>query len=136
MKLKCLRSDNDCEYCDKDFKELCELNGIKREFTVPRTPQQNGVAERMNITIIECARSMRIHSGLPKQFWAEAVNTAVFLINRGPSVPLDEGLPEEVWSGKKVNISLLKVFGCTSYVHTDAGARTKLDAKAIKCTFI
>ena len=109
---------------------------IKREFTVPRTPQQNGVAERMNRTITERARSMRLHSGLPKSFWAEAVNTAVHLINRGPSSPLEERIPKEVWSGKKVDLSYLKVFGCTAFVHVDAAARSNLDAKAVRCTFV
>ncbi|RVW41165.1 Retrovirus-related Pol polyprotein from transposon TNT 1-94 [Vitis vinifera] len=66
------------------------------------TPQQNGVAERMNITLNERARSMRLHAGLPKTFWADAVSTAAYLINRGPSVPMEFRLPEEVWSGKEV----------------------------------
>ncbi|KAK8931244.1 hypothetical protein KSP39_PZI016331 [Platanthera zijinensis] len=122
LKLKCLRSDNGGEYCDLEFKEFCCKAGIRREYTVPRTPQQNGVAERMNRTITERARSMRLHSGLPTQFWADAVNTAVYLINRGPSVPLKEGLPEEVWSCKAVKFSHLKVFGCSAYVRIDAGS--------------
>ncbi|XP_059664229.1 early nodulin-like protein 18 [Cornus florida] len=71
----------------------------------------------MNRTLTERARSMRIHSGLPKQFWAEAVNTTSYLINRGPSVPLKHRIPEEVWIGKEVNLSWLKVFGCIAYVH-------------------
>jgi len=136
LRLKCLRSDNGGEYCASEFKEFCAKAGIKREFTVPRTPQQNGVAERMNRTITERARCMRLHSGLPPQFWADAVNTAAYLINRGPSVPLNEGLPEEAWSGKAVNHSHLKVFGCSAYVHIDAGCRSKLDPKSKKCTFV
>ena len=136
LKLKCLRSDNGGEYCSKEFEEYCAKNGIKREKTIPNTPQQNGVAERMNRTIVERARSMRLHAGLPKQFWAEAVNAAAYLINRGPSVPLDGGLPEEAWTGKEVNLSHLKVFGCISYVHVDAEKRDKLDSKSRKCTFI
>ena len=64
--------------------------------TVPGTPEQNGVAERMNRTLNERARCMRIQSGLPKMFWADAINTAAYLINRGPSVPLDYQLPEGV----------------------------------------
>ncbi|KAL5774045.1 hypothetical protein ACOSP7_011602 [Xanthoceras sorbifolium] len=106
------------------------------EKTVPMTPQQNGVAERMNRTLNERARSMRLHAGLPKMLWAEAVNTAAYLINRGPSVPLDGGIPEEVWSGKEVNISHLRVFGCISYVHIDSAERSKLDAKSNKCVFV
>ena len=64
--------------------------------TVPRTPQQNGVAERMNKTIMERAQSMRLHASLPLQLWGAAVDTAVFLINRSLSSALDGGIPEEV----------------------------------------
>lgn len=73
------------------------------EKTVPRTPQENGVSERMNRTIIEHARCMRLHARLPLQFWADAVDTVVYLINRGPSNSLDGGVPEEAWTSKKVN---------------------------------
>ena len=64
-KLKCLRSDNGGEYCSTEFEEYCSSNGIHRQKTVPRTPQENGVAECMNSTIIEHARSMRLHARLP-----------------------------------------------------------------------
>ena len=90
----------------------------------------------MNRTLNERAGSMRIHAGLPKMFWAEAVNTAAYLINRGPSIPLDGKIPEEVWSGKEVNLSHLRVFGCISYVHIDSAERSKLDAKSNKCVFV
>ena len=85
---------------------------------------------------MERARSMRLHAGLPLHFWADAVHTAVYLINRGPSTPLDGGIPEEAWTGKKVNYSFLKTFGCEAFVHVDKENRTKLDAKSQKCTFI
>ncbi|KAL5849218.1 hypothetical protein ACOSQ4_007231 [Xanthoceras sorbifolium] len=136
LKIKRLRSDNGGEYRDSRFREFCANSGIKMEKTVPMTPQQNGVAERMNRTLNERSRSMRLHAGLPKMLWAEAVNTAAYLINRGPSVPLDGGIPEEVWSGKEVNISHLRVFGCISYVHIDSAERSKLDAKSNKCVFV
>ena len=87
----------------------------------------------MNITIMECARCMRLHVGLPLQFWADA---AVYLINRGPSSSLDGGIPEEVWTGKKVKYSFLKPFGCEAFVHITKENRTKLEAKSKKCTFI
>ena len=106
------------------------------EKTIPGTPQQNGVVERMNRTLNERARSMRLHVGLPKTFWADAVSTAAYLINRGPSVPMEFRLPEEVWSGKEIKFSHLKVFGCVSYVHIDFDARSKLDAKSKICFFI
>ena len=79
---------------------------------------------------------MRIHVGLPKTFWANAVNTAAYLINKGHSVPLDCGIPEEIQSGKKVDFSFLKLFDCFSYVHIDVATRSKLDSKSKKCFFI
>jgi transposase InsO family protein len=87
-----LRSDNGGEYIDEGFKEYCDVNGIRMEKTVPGTPQQNDIAERMNRTINERARSMRLHSRLPHTFWADAV----YLINRGLSFPLEFRLPKEV----------------------------------------
>ena len=136
LKVKCLRSDNGGKYIDGGFSEYCAAQGIRMEKTIPGTPQQNGVAERMNRTLNERARSMRLHAGLPKTFWADAVSTAAYLINRGPSVPMEFRLPEEVWSGKEVKFSHLKVFGCISYVHIDSDARSKLDAKSKICFFI
>ncbi|KAH9320598.1 hypothetical protein KI387_015237, partial [Taxus chinensis] len=73
----------------KAFNDYCSKNGIRRERMVPITPQENGVAERMNRTIMEHVRSMRIHVDLPLKFWVEAVDTAVYLINHGPSIALD-----------------------------------------------
>ena len=90
----------------------------------------------MNRTLNECARSMRLHVGLPKTFWANAVSTTAYVINRGPSVPIEFKLLEEVWSGKEVKFSHLIVFGCVSYVHVDFDACSKLDTKSKICFFI
>ncbi|RVW41057.1 Retrovirus-related Pol polyprotein from transposon TNT 1-94 [Vitis vinifera] len=84
------------------FIDDSSRKGIRMEKTIPGTPQQNGVAERMNRTLNESARSMRLHVGLPKTFWADAVSTVAYLINRRPSVPMEFRLLEEVWSGKEV----------------------------------
>lgn len=93
-KVKCLRSNNGGEYVSHEFKKFCSEHGIHMEKTILNTPQQNGVAERMNRTLNERA-SMRLHAGLPKTFWADVVNTAAHLTNRGPSVSLEFRLPEE-----------------------------------------
>ena len=82
------------------------------------TPEQNDVIERMNRTLNERMRCMRIQSGLPKAFWAEAINTTAYLINRGPSVPLNYQLPEEVWSRKEVKLSHLRIF-LLCFIYTD-----------------
>ena len=81
LKVKCLRSDNGGEYIDGGFSEYCVAQGIRMEKTIPGTPQQNSVAEHMNRTLNEHAKSMRLHAGLPKTFWADAVSTAAYLIN-------------------------------------------------------
>ena len=90
----------------------------------------------MNRTIMEHARCMRLHAGFPLQFWADVVDTVVYLINRGPSISLDGGIPEEAWTGKKVNYSFLNTFGCKAFFHINKEDRTKLEAKSKKCTFI
>ncbi|KAE8681398.1 Skp2-like, FIST C domain, FIST domain, N-terminal isoform 1 [Hibiscus syriacus] len=78
QKIKCLRSDNGTEYTDSQFLHFCKEHGIKRHFTVRKTPQQNGVAERMNRSLNERARCLRLNAGLPKHFWTEAVNMACY----------------------------------------------------------
>ncbi|RVW63516.1 Retrovirus-related Pol polyprotein from transposon TNT 1-94 [Vitis vinifera] len=107
--VKTLRTDNGLEFCNKDFDEFCRKEGIVRHRTVRHTPQQNGVAERMNQTLVQRARCMRIDAGLSKKFWAEAVNTAAYLVNRSPSTAIDFKTPQEVWSGKPSNYSGLKI---------------------------
>ncbi|KAL0409123.1 UNVERIFIED_CONTAM: Retrovirus-related Pol polyprotein from transposon TNT 1-94 [Sesamum radiatum] len=99
-RIKTLRTDNGLEFCNKQFSELCDEFGIKRHNTTPYTPQQNGVAERMNRTLLNKVRCLLISSGLPKTFWGEALLTAAYLINRSPSVPLNGKIPESVWTGK------------------------------------
>ncbi|XP_048323873.2 retrovirus-related Pol polyprotein from transposon TNT 1-94 [Ziziphus jujuba] len=135
-KLKCLRSDNGGEYTSKEFDAYCRRHGIRHEKTVPRTPQHNGIAERMNRTIMEKVRSMLSMAKLPKPFWGEAVRAACYLINRSPSVPLNFEIPEKMWSGKIPSYSHLRVFGCIAYVHVSKELRQKLDARSTPCIFI
>ena len=110
-KVKALRSDNGGEYISKEFADFCAEKGIKREFTAPYTPAQNGVAERMNRTIQERIMSMLSQSSLPQLFWVEALMTTIYLINRTLNATLQFKVPEELWSGHLVsyqaqNISL------------------------------
>ncbi|GJT15050.1 retrovirus-related pol polyprotein from transposon TNT 1-94 [Tanacetum coccineum] len=136
LRVKCLKSDNGGEYSSREFIEYCAKNGIRMLKTVPETPQQNSVAERMNRTLNERAKSMRLHAGLPKMFWEDSVTTTAYLINRGPSVPLGFQITKEEWQGKEVSLAHLRVFGCDSYVKVKDVARDKLDAKSVKCKFI
>jgi hypothetical protein len=90
---KFLRSENGVEYCSKEFDYYCSYHGIHREKVVPGTPQENVVSKQMNRIIMERARSMRLHVGLPLQFWVDVVDTVVYLIKIGPSIYLDGGIP-------------------------------------------
>ena len=134
-KLKCVRSDNGGEYRGP-FENYCRFHGIRLEKTVPKTPQQNGVAERMNRTIEERIRCMLSHAKLPKSFWGEAMRTTVDLINLSPSVPLQGDVPERVWRGKDISYNHLRVFGCKAFVHIPKDERSKLDNKAKACIFL
>ena len=84
-KVKILRSDNGGEYTSNKFEDYLKKEGIRHKYTIPKTPEQNGVSERMNRTLVEKLRSMLIDSKLPQRFWAEALSTAVYLINRSPT---------------------------------------------------
>ena len=116
-KIKTLRTDNGLEFCNSQLNDLCVTSGIRRHKTVPYTPQQNGVAERMNRTLLERVRCLLSLSGLSKSFWGEALHTAAYLINRSPSVPLKWKCPESVFVGKPLNLSHLRVFGCSAFIH-------------------
>jgi len=87
-KIKTLRTDNGGEYFSKEFNKYLEVNGIIHQHTVPYTPEQNGVAERANRSIVEMARCLLKQKSLPKEFWAEAVNTAVYIKNRSSTIRL------------------------------------------------
>ena len=96
-KLKVIGADNNGEY-KGPFESYCKLHGIRLEKIIPKTPQQNGVAKRMNITIEEWIRCMLSHSKLPKSFWGEVMRTSIDLINLSPSIPLKCDIPKRVWT--------------------------------------
>ena len=100
------------------------------------TPQQNGVAERINRTLMEKARCMRLQAVLPKVFWVDTVDAAYYLVNRSPHMKLEGGIPEKKWLEKKIGLSHLRVFGCTIFVHIGAGEQSKLDARSRKMVFL
>jgi hypothetical protein len=135
-RIKVLRTNNDREFCENEFEEFCKKYGIARQKTTPYTPQHNGVAERMNRTLMEKERCMLSGVGLGKELWAEVVGTACYLVNRSPSSVLGDKTPQEVWTGKEPSLTHLKVFGCDAYVHVPKENRSKLDKKAEKCIFI
>ncbi|KAH9687903.1 hypothetical protein KPL70_014941 [Citrus sinensis] len=134
--IKAMRSDRGGEFTSKEFLEFYEANGIRRPLIVPRSPQQNSVAERKNRTILDMARSMLKSKRLPKEFWAEAVACAVYLSNRSPTRSVWGKTPQEAWSGRKPGITHLRVFGSIAHVHVPDESRAKLDDKSEKFIFI
>ena len=132
LKIQTLRSDNGGEYTSNEFAKFCASKGIVHQFTNPYTPEQNGVSERLNRTLIESGKSMLFHAGLPLSFWAEAVNTATYLHNRSPVSSLPDKTPYECWYRRKPDVSNLKVFGSICFVHTPDSFRQKLDPKSEK----
>ncbi|KAL4282228.1 hypothetical protein GQ457_03G017580 [Hibiscus cannabinus] len=135
-KLKVLRTDNGGEYVSNEFNDFCRDSGILHQLTVPRTPQQNGVCERRNRTVLEMARCMLFEKHLPKLFWAKAVATAVYLLNRLATKVVDGKTPFKAWSGSKPSVKHLRVFGSICYSHISANMRSKLDERAWRWIFV
>ncbi|KAA0031828.1 copia protein [Cucumis melo var. makuwa] len=106
--IKALRSNRGGEFTSNEFKTFCAENGIRRPMTVPFTPQQNGVVERKNRTILNMARSMLKCKKMPKEFWAQAVECAVYLSNRSPTRSLWNKTPQQAWTRRKPSIGHLK----------------------------
>jgi hypothetical protein len=134
--IKVLRTDNGGKFCGNEFEELCKKCDIARQKTTPYTPQHNGVAERMNRTLMEKSRCMLSGIGLGQELWAEAVGIACYLVNRSPSSEMDDETPQQIWNGKKPSLTHLKVFGCDAYVHVPKENRSKLDKNVEKCIFV
>lgn len=116
-RIKCLRTDNGLEFCNLRMDKLCKDSGIRRHKTCPYTPQQNGVSERMNRSIMDKVRSMLHETGLYESYWAEAASTTVYLINRLPNASISFEIPEARWTGRPISYDHLRSFGCVAYVH-------------------
>lgn len=133
-KLKMIRSDNGGEFVNKQFEKFTKEHGIIHQKTVQHTPQLNGVVERMNRTIVERIRCMLIDANLGQEFWAEALNTAVFILNLIPRK--SDKSPNKLWNDEEVNLNRLRVFGCKAMAHIPKQTRKKLDEKSIECIFV
>ncbi|GJV72246.1 putative ribonuclease H-like domain-containing protein [Tanacetum coccineum] len=128
--VKIIRCDNGTEFKNHAMNEFCAKKGIKREFSVARTPQQNGVAERKNRTLIEAARTMLADSLLPIPFWAEAVNTACYVLNRVLVTKPQNKTPYELLIGKSPSISFMRPFGCPLTILNTLDSLGKFDGKS------
>ncbi|XP_073128834.1 uncharacterized protein [Henckelia pumila] len=132
--IKILRSDRGGEYMDYEFKDhLIHDNGILSQLTAPGTPQQNGVAERKNQTLLDMMRSMLSYSSLPNSFWGYALQTAVYILNIVPSKSIPK-TPLELWNGHKPSLRHIRIWGCPA--HVLKGNTRKLEPRSEVCIFV
>ncbi|KAL0367960.1 UNVERIFIED_CONTAM: Retrovirus-related Pol polyprotein from transposon TNT 1-94 [Sesamum calycinum] len=135
MNFKILRTDKGQEYLSKQFKRICEDKRIIRHLMIPYTPQQNGVAERRNRTLLEMARSMMAQSNLSISFWGDAILTAAYILNHVPSKSVPS-TPYELWHGRKPNLEGLRPWVLVGFVYSTSHQYEKLGPRASKLIFI
>ncbi|GJX86560.1 putative ribonuclease H-like domain-containing protein [Tanacetum coccineum] len=135
-KVKIIRCDNGTKFKNKVMSEFCEQKGIKREFSIARTPQQNSVAKRRNRTLIEAARTMLVDSKLPATFWAEAVNTACYVQNRVLVVKPHNKTPYKLLRGRTPALSFMRPFGCHVTILNTLYYLRKFDGKSDEGFFV
>nr|GEW69343.1 putative ribonuclease H-like domain-containing protein [Tanacetum cinerariifolium] len=128
-KVKIIRCDNGGEFKNKEMNEFCTKKGIRREFNNARTPQQNGVAERRNRTLIEATRTMLADAKLPVTFWAEAVNIACYVQNKVLVNKSQNKTPYELFNSRIPAIGFLRPFGCHVMILNTLDHLGKFDAK-------
>ncbi|GJV63567.1 putative ribonuclease H-like domain-containing protein [Tanacetum coccineum] len=136
QKVKIIRCDNGTEFKNKEMNQFCEKQGIKRELSVSRTPQQNGVAKRKNRTLIKAARTMLADSKLPTTFWAEAVNTACYVQNRVLVIKPHNKTPYELFHGRTPSLSFMRPFRCHVTILNTLDHLGKFDGKVDEGFFV
>jgi len=134
-KLRVLLTDNGGEFTAAEFAAYCADEGIQRHYSAPYSPQQNGVVERCNQTVVGMARALLKQRGVPALYWGEAVVTAVYILNRSPTKALDGMTPYEAWHGRKPAVSHLRVFGCLAFAK-ELSHISKLDDRSTPGVFI
>ncbi|GKE34666.1 putative ribonuclease H-like domain-containing protein [Tanacetum coccineum] len=134
--VKVIRCDNGIEFKNREMNQFCEMKGILRQFSVVRTPQQNGFAERRNRTLIEVTRTMLVDSKLPTTFWTEAVNTACYVQNRVLVVKSHNKTPYELFHGRTPTLSFMRPFGCLVTILNTIDHLGKFDGKADEGFFV
>jgi transposase InsO family protein len=132
LRIKKIRSDNGTEFKNSQIEGFLEEEGIKHEFSSPYTPQQNCVVERKNITLLDMARTMLDEYKTPDQFWAEAINTACYSINRLYLHRILKKTSYELLTGKKPNVSYFRVFRSKCFILIKRGRNSKFAPKAVE----
>ncbi|GKE72957.1 zinc finger, CCHC-type containing protein [Tanacetum coccineum] len=130
--LKMLRTDRGGEFTSNEFTQYCKENGIARQLTAPYSPQQNGVVERRNRTIISTTRCMMKETNMPQKFWAEAVRHAIYILNSVPTKALEDITPYEAIKQRKPNLENLRVLGCIAYAKLRKSKRNEQGSKAYR----
>jgi hypothetical protein len=132
LRIKKTRSDNGTEFKNSQIEVFLEEEGIKQEFSSPYTPQQNGVVERKNRTLLDMARTMLDEYKTPNRFWAESINTACYSINRLYLHRILKKTSYELLTGKKSNVSYFRVFGSKCFILIKRGRNSKFAPKAVE----
>ncbi|KAJ0491190.1 putative RNA-directed DNA polymerase [Helianthus annuus] len=130
FKIKMLRTDRGGEFNSQAFNDFCQETGIRRQKTVPYTPQQNGVVERRNRTVVGTIRAMLKTMHVPDEFWGEAAAHAVYVLNRVLTKAVKDKTPYEMWKKKRPNLRYMKIFGCIGYAIKLKGHVTKLEDRS------
>ncbi|GKD97610.1 putative ribonuclease H-like domain-containing protein [Tanacetum coccineum] len=136
QKVKIIRCDNGTEFKNKEMNQFCEKQGIKREFSVAKTPQQNEVAERKNRTLIEAARTMLADSKLSTTFWAKVVNTACYVQNRVLVIKPHNETPYKLFHGRTPSLSFIRPFRYPVIILNTLDHLGKFDGKADEGFFV
>ena len=135
-KVKVLRLDNGIEIKNRDTQRILENLAIFHSKSSAYTPQQNGHIEREMRNVVEAARSVIQARSLDENLWGEAVNYVIFIINQTGTSAVKEISPDELWFGRKMDVSKLKTFGCDCYVLIEDHQRSKAEKKSIKGIFV
>ena len=135
-KIKYFKSDNGREYNKRKILEFCKNNGIRKIYSPPYNPENNGLAERFNQTIISCAKTLLFWSKLSEYFWDFAVTYANYIYNKVPHSGIDNKIPEEIFYNKKVNLKYIKVFSCIAYYKDYSQDKGKFNSNANKGIFL
>jgi hypothetical protein len=134
-KLRVLRTNNGGEFTVAEFASYCADEGVQRHYSAPYSPQQNGVVERRNQTVVGMAQALLKQRGMPTVFWGEAVVTTVYILNRSPTKILNGKTSYEAWHGRNPMVSHLRVFGCLTFTK-ELGHISKLDDRSTPGVFI
>jgi FtsZ-interacting cell division protein YlmF len=135
-RLKAVRSYIGGEFMSSDFKEFCDKHGIKREYTIPRTPKQNGVVERKNRIVQQMARSMMNEKNIGQTYWVEEIHTTVHILNKAHHRPHSDKTLYELWYGRPASIKHFKVFGSKCYIKSNNENLGNYDDRADERIFL